>query len=157
MIVLAASLPDHRLPAWHLPLFVHVLGAMVLVGALLLAATSLAGASRGGPVLTTRLAFRTLLWAAFPAYIVMRVGAQLIADKEGYKGNNDPSWLGIGFAAADGGLLLLIIATVLLGLAARRAKRGGGGAGLTRAGQIVVGLLIVLDLVAVWAMSAKPG
>ncbi|MDQ3742179.1 MAG: hypothetical protein M3389_14655, partial [Actinomycetota bacterium] len=59
----------------ELPFFLHVLSAMVLVGALLLAVTALAP-SGGGPSL--RLGYRALLMAALPSYIVMRVGAQWV-------------------------------------------------------------------------------
>jgi hypothetical protein len=150
--VLAFVRPDE----WELPLFVHVLGAMVLVAALTLAATSLVGAGRENVALSTRLAFRSLLWVAVPAWIVMRVGAQLVADKEGYKGDDDPTWVGLGYAIAEPTLLFLIAATVVTGIGARRAARDGGGSGLSRAGLILSVLLIVAYLVAIWAMTVKP-
>jgi hypothetical protein len=148
----AAVRPD----AWNFPLLLHVLGAMVLVGVLAAAAVVLTVALRGedrAPAL--RLAFRTLLIGAIPAYLVMRVGAGLIASKEHLE-NSNASWLGIGYSVADGGLLLLLVLTILTGLASRRARRGGQPTGLARwAGGITL-LLIVAYVVAIWAMATKP-
>jgi hypothetical protein len=78
MMPLAAIRPDD----WDLPLFLHLVGAMTLVGVLLLVAVSLAGAGRGGSVATVRLGFRGLLFAALPAWILLRVTAEWLADKE---------------------------------------------------------------------------
>lgn len=148
-------LADIRADQVNFPLFVHVLGAMVLVAALLLTVTSLVGAGRGDVPLSTRLAFRSLLWAAIPAFILMRVGAQWAANKEGIE-DADLTWLNIGYSVGDFSLLFLIAATVVTGLGARRAARDGGGSGLSRAGFILSVLLIVLYLVAIWAMTVKP-
>jgi hypothetical protein len=143
--MMAAVRPD----AWNLPLLLHVGGAMVLVGALAAVVVVLAVAMRGEPG-ATRLAFRTLLIGAIPAYLVMRVGAEWVADKENVP--DDVSWVEIGYMVADVGLLLLLIATVLTGLAARRATTGG----LVRAANVLTVIVIVGYAVALWAMTAKP-
>jgi hypothetical protein len=137
-------------PFW--PLFLHVLGAMTLFGAVL-AATVLAAAAwrRPLPVLA-RSTFWTLLAAALPAWIVMRVDAQWIYSNEGFTGKGDPSWLGIGFGVADAGLVILLVATAL----AFWWSRGGRAF----AGRIVAGLTgvyLALLCVAWLAMSAKWG
>jgi hypothetical protein len=140
----------------NFPLFLHVLGAMVLLGALLLSVTSLVGAGRTENVpLSTRLAFRSLLWVGLPAFIVMRVGAQWAANKEGIE-DLDVTWLNIGYSIAEPSLLLLIAATVVTGLGARKAKRDGTKGGLATAGLVLAVLLIVLYLIAIWAMTTKP-
>lgn len=149
---------------WDLPLFLHVLGAMVMVGALVLALGYLVGAWRGGSAESLRVGFRVLLYGAFPAYIVMRVAAQWIYSKEGLDDiPTDPSWLGIGFSIADGGLLFLLIATIVAGVGARRARtataaQGGPATGATsvRVAAVLIGLLIVAYVVAIWAMTTKP-
>jgi hypothetical protein len=143
--MIAAVRPD----SWNLPLLLHVGGAMVLVGALAAVVVVLAVAMRGEPG-ATRLAFRTLLIGAIPAYLVMRVGAEWVADKENVP--DDVSWVEIGYMVADVGLLLLLIATVLTGLAARRATTGG----LVRAANVLTVIVIVGYAVALWAMTAKP-
>jgi hypothetical protein len=143
--MMAAVRPD----AWNLPLLLHVGGAMVMVGALAAVVVVLAVAMRGEPG-ATRLAFRTLLIGAIPAYLVMRVGAEWVADKENVP--DDVSWIEIGYMVADVGLLLLLIATVLTGLAARRATTGG----LVRAANVLTVIVIVGYAVALWAMTAKP-
>ncbi len=119
MTVLAAIRPD----AWNFPLLLHVLGAMLLVGTLVLAASALVLAWRDGSASLVRLGYRSLLIGALPAWIVMRGAAEWIADKEGLTGDEVPSWVDIGYSTADSGFLLLVISTVLAGLAVRRAGR----------------------------------
>jgi hypothetical protein len=151
---------------WHLPLFVHVFGAMVLVGSLVVAAWFLFAARRGNSLDGIRWGWRTLLYAALPAYIVMRIGAEWILDKEGLE-DADFAWVGIGFIASDAGALLLLLALVTTGIAVRRAGRAqaaavapGTGAPAAGAGVAVAAwatsLLILVYLVAIWAMAAKP-
>jgi hypothetical protein len=137
--------------AWDFPLFLHVLGAMVLFGATL----ATAGLALAGPRVPrlARSAFWTLLAAAIPAWVVMRVGAQWIYSKEHNTiFSSDPTWIGIGFGVADVGLLILIVATG----AAFWWQRSGKVA----AARVVGGLsLIYLALLVVaWlAMSGKWG
>ena len=151
-ILAQASRPDSA-DFW---LFLHILGGMVGVGALTLSAASLAGAWRSGSPSLTRLGFRSLLWGAIPAYLVLRIAAQVLLDKEGLE-DAEPAWIDIGFAVTDPGLLILIAATVLGGLAARRAEEPGQGPLTTaRIATGLVAFLLVLYLVAVWAMSTKP-
>jgi hypothetical protein len=144
--------------SWDLPLFLHVAGAMVLVGALVVVGWTLVKAWRGDTAGFTRVAFRTLLYVAIPAFIVMRVGAQWIADKEGIlDAKSDPSWIGIGFSSSDGGGLLVIIATVLAGLGARRLSREGGASlTLGRVAAVLTLIPLIAFLVTIWAMTSKP-
>jgi hypothetical protein len=142
-----------RPDGWTLPLLVHVAGAMLLVAALIVALAVTAGALRRGDdaAVLTRLAFRSLLLGVLPAYVVMRAGAEWIASEEAV---GEPTWIGIGYGAADGGLLLTIVATALAWRAARRGAAGPGGSG--RAVLVLSLLLIVAYAVAIWAMTAKP-
>ncbi|MDX6697770.1 MAG: hypothetical protein QOE65_1167 [Solirubrobacteraceae bacterium] len=153
MTVLAAIRPD----AWDLPLFLHILGAITLVGGLILAGTALAGAWSGAAPAASRLGYRALLLAALPGWIVMRGAAQWIADKEGYTADKvkTPSWVDIGFITSEPGLLFLIAATVLAAMASRRAPEGGGR-GQGRAAAVLVGLLILAYCFTMWAMTTKP-
>ena len=142
MSVLAAIRPDD----WNLALFVHILGAMTLVGSLALVATSIAADN-------LRLGFRTLWVAVIPSWIVMRVAAQWIASKENIDDlDPEPDWVGIGYATSEGSFLLLIIATICAGIAARRARGGG----LRTATLVLVGISLVAYVVAIWAMTTKP-
>ena len=151
MTVLALVRPDD----WNLPLFVHVAGAMLLVGALLVAVLLMAAAIRrgDGAAVLTRLGFRALLLGVLPSYIVMRVGAQWIASKEDLA-DSDEAWIGIGYATSELGLLLGIVATVLAWRATKKGDAGPGGLG--RAAVILVGIVLVLYVVAIWAMTVKP-
>jgi hypothetical protein len=142
MSVLAAIRPDD----WNLPLFVHILGAMLLVGALALVAGALASRD-------LRLGFRSLLYGVLPGWVVMRGAAEWIADKEGLNDVDPvPSWVDIGYSVADPSLLLILIATVCTGLAASRQR----GDGLRVTALVLVGILLVASVVAIWAMSTKP-
>jgi hypothetical protein len=92
-----------------LPLFLHVVGAMTLAGATL-AVLLLASASRHRPSASVlaRSTWRTLVLVALPAWVVMRVCAQWIYSREGFTGHDDPTWISVGFDAADLGLLVLL-------------------------------------------------
>src|SRR5215211_3595586 len=152
MSLIAAVRPGEQ----NLPLFLHVLGAMVLVGSLVLAMLSLAGPVRAGEAPVTRLGFRALLLGALPAWVVMRAGAEWVASKQGYEGDEAPSWIDVGYSVADPTLLFLLIALLLSGLSLRRIRGGGAGAGLVRAAAVLIALLLVADLVAIYAMTTKP-
>jgi hypothetical protein len=145
--VLAVIRPDD----WNLPLFLHILGAMVLVGGLVLAVTALLAAWRGGEAASVRVGYRALLLAVLPGWLVMRIAAQWTLSKEGLE-DAEITWIDIGFMTTEPGLLLIIAATILAGLAARR---GGGGTGV-RVAAVLVSVLVVANLVAVWAMTTKP-
>jgi hypothetical protein len=146
MSVLAAIRPDE----WNFPLFIHVLSAMVLFGAVMLAAVSVGGNSQVG----LRLGFRSLLIGAIPAWIAMRLSAQWIASEENLleEDVDVPAWVDIGFITSEGSLVVLIAGTVCAGIAARR----GRGGGLRMATVVLVGITIVAYVVAIWAMSTKP-
>jgi hypothetical protein len=143
MSVLAAIRPDD----WNLPLFVHILGAMTLVGALALVVVALAGRD-------LRLGYRSLLLGVVPGWIVMRGAAEWIAEKEKVNDLDPvPSWVDIGYSVSDPMLLFIIISTVCAGLAVRRQQSGGA---LRGTALVLTGIMLVAAFVAVWAMSTKP-
>jgi ABC-type maltose transport system permease subunit len=147
-------LAAHRPTDWNFPLFVHVLGAMILVGGLLAGASLIAYAR--GDARSLRLGYWTLLAVALPGYVVMRIGAQWIYSKEGWeKLDDDPTWLGIGYIVADVGALLVLVALIVGGIGVRRL-RNGGGQGLLKASMIIAWIVLAAALVAVWAMAGKP-
>ena len=149
-MTLAAIRPD----GWNLPLFLHVFGAMVLVGGLLVTSASVAVARGDGRLL--RIGYLTLLSVCLPGYLVMRVGAEWVYSREQLAdATDDPAWVGIGYITADAGALLLLIALVLGGIGLRR-QRGGGGTGLLRASLVMSVVLLAAYVVTVWAMGAKP-
>ena len=86
-----------RPDAWNFPLFLHVFGAMVMVGALVLASSALVLAWRDGNPALVRLGYRAILMGALPAFIVMRVAAEWILSKESLT-NSNASWIGIATA-----------------------------------------------------------
>ena len=141
-----------RPDAWDFALFVHVLGAMALfggVGAIFL--LSLAGQRiPEQAVFARRTAFVTLLAVVWPAYVVMRVGAQWIFDKEDLDPDM-PTWISTGIVVGDGGALVLIALTVLGWLALRRKPS------VARYFVGLAGVYLVALVVAWWAMTAKPG
>jgi hypothetical protein len=157
MSVLAAIRPDD----WNLALFTHVLGAFLLIGALLTSMLVLyagwGSKTASDSLAYARLAFKSLLYVALPAWIIMRVGAGWIYEKEFGDTETDPTWVGIGFIAAEPGALLLLIAIVLGGLSARKLRKDGGTMGtMGKITTVLATLLFVVYLIAVWAMGAKP-
>lgn len=152
MTVLAALRPDDI----DVALLVHVLGAMVLVGALVTAATAGIVGWRDEAATLRRLSYKTLLFVALPAFIVMRLGAQWVYSKEQLDElPEDPDWVGIGFITSDFGGILLLLALVLGGVGLARSRSGGGG-GLLKASSVLATLLVAVYVIAVWAMGAKP-
>jgi hypothetical protein len=148
MSTLAAIRPD----SWDFPLLLHVLGASVLVGAVASSAVATLAADRTpSPETMRRIAFRSLWMVGVPAYVVKRIGAEWLYEKEFGDVDDDPGWIGIGYIVADLGLLVFLIALALAGFAARRRSSGLGKA----SGYLAV-LLLVAFIVAVWAMGAKP-
>jgi hypothetical protein len=152
MSVVAAIRPDD----WNFPLLVHVLGAMVLVGGTLSGAAAL-GFARGDARLL-RLGFWSLLAVAFPGWVLMRIGAEWIASKEGLDNlpeEIEPRWLSIGGVVADLGGLILVVSLLLGGVGVYRLREGKGS-GLLRVTMVLSVVLLVAYLVAVWAMAGKP-
>jgi hypothetical protein len=152
-MILAAIRPD----SWDFPLFLHVFGAMVLVGGLLACASALASAR--GEVRLLRLGYWSLLAVSLPGWVIMRAGGEWIRSKEGWddlpKGVDQPSWLDIGSVIADAGGLILLVSLVAGGVGVSRV-RAGKGAGLLRVTLVLSVVLLAAYAVAVWAMSGKP-
>ena len=141
----------------NLPLFLHVLGAMLLLGALLAVAgaTALAWRRSDDAVGLSRFSLLTLLVGVVPSYILMRIGAQWTEAEQDYPDDFEPAWLGIGYITADLGALLILVSIVLSTVGLVRLRRGSG-IRLGRAVGVISILLLVAILVAVWAMTAKP-
>ena len=73
--MLALIRPD----SWNFPLFIHILGATVLVGGVLTGASAFRAAN--GNLRLLRLGYGALLYVALPGLVVMRIGAALIWHK----------------------------------------------------------------------------
>ena len=148
-MMLALVRPD----SWNFPLFLHVLGAVFLAGSIgAVAVLAVAGRKRSeNAALLSRVAFRTLIFVVLPSWIVMRVGAQLIANKE--FPDKTPGWVDVGFVVSEPGLILLIALGVLAWVSARR----GGVGRASMAVAILAPVYLAALAVAWWAMSAKPG
>jgi len=149
--VLAIIRPD----SWDFPLFLHVLGAMILVGGLLSSASSL-GFARGD-VRFLRLGYWSLLAVSLPGWVLMRGGGEWIASREGWtkSGVDDPTWLGIGFLLADLGGLILLVSLIVGGIGVYRLRQGKGS-GLLKATLVLALVLLAAYVIAVWAMAGKP-
>lgn len=147
--MIAAIRPD----SWNLPLFLHILGSVVLfgtTGAIALAAFGARRRPEHAPLLS-RVAFRTFLFGVIPSWILMRVDAQWIDNKE--FPHNEPGWVGYGYAVSEGGGLLLIVVGILAWLWARN---NGTGPKKNLAIGILSSIVLVALGVAWFAMSAKP-
>jgi hypothetical protein len=153
MSVLGAVRPD----SWNFPLFLHVVGAMILVGGLLTGASALAFAR--GEMRLLRLGYWSLLAVSLPGWIVMRIGAEWIYSKEGWdelpEGVDDPGWLSTGIVIGDAGGLILLVSLVVGGVGVYRLREAKGS-GLLRATLVLSLILLAAYVVAVWAMAGKP-
>jgi len=172
-MVLAVIRPD----SWNFPLFLHVLGATILVGGVLTGASALRFA-RGNPR-QLRLGYWSLLLVAFPGLVLMRLGATLIWSKE--TGHSffwaifphpsvDPRWIEIGGTVSDLGGAGLVLA-LILGWFGLKRMEGAQGDLLTKVpvvskmtGETLLRLTLYISfallagyVLAVWAMAGKPG
>lgn len=135
-----------------LPLFLHVLGAMLLFGSVLTATiTSFAGWRRPDLAVLRNATFWALTAVAIPAWLVTRVFAQVVLSKEDDV-YDDPTWVGIGFIATEPGLLLLLVA---IGCAVWWRRGGKPVAG--RIVAVLSAVYLVLLAIAWLAMSGKWG
>ena len=137
--------------------FAHVLGAMVFMGALLLAGTVLAGAWADGAAERVRLGYRTLLIAVLPSYLVMRIFGQILESRDEYEAVEESAWIGIGYGTTELGFLLIVASSVAAGLGSRSALREGRPVGTSRkVAAVLVWIMVVLFTIAIWAMTTKP-
>jgi hypothetical protein len=124
---------------------------MVLVGATVTGVrAALASESPPAPAWSRRFSFRTLLMVALPAFVLMRIGAELIRGKE-IDGAPNPPGRPSAYTTADGGAFLLIVAIVLAWLAVRRGRPG-----LARAAAVVAGIAAIGWIITVVMMATKP-
>ena len=149
-----------RASSVDLPLLVHIAGAMALVGLLVTSSLALVRAWRttDGDVSVPLVRFG--LWtliAAFPAWILMRIGAQWTYSREGWDNVPDePSWLGVGYITADLGGLLLLLSLILAAVGLRQLRRPEPGSGVVRIATVIALLLVAAYVVAIFAMTTKP-
>jgi hypothetical protein len=143
---------------FNFPLLVHVAGAALLVGSLTTAVVFYyAGWGRDRDAAFARLAFRTLLFVALPAWFVMRIGGQWIESKYDFPEGDEPAWLGIGYVTADLGGAVLLLSIILAGFGVRQVARSERGAGvLVRIATVLVTLIVLAYILAAWAMAGKP-
>jgi hypothetical protein len=150
--VIAAVRPD----SWNFPLFVHIVGATILVGGLLTSGSALAFAKGDAKLL--RLGYWSMLAVSLPGYVIMRIGAEWLYAKENWDDVPDsliPAWLDIGYIVADAGALVLLIALVVGGIGMYRMRQGKGE-GLLKVTMVLAFVMLAAYVVAAWAMAGKP-
>ncbi len=152
MTALAVLRPEE----WEWPLFLHLVGATLLVGGLVAALAATAAAWRQTAadrvaVLDTA-ALRTLLLAVWPGLIVTVAAGIWAEDRE----DVDAGWVGIGHLVTEPGALVVLAITLLVWRSSRRA-RGGDAAPLSgRIAVVLAALYLALLIVTIWAMTTKP-
>jgi hypothetical protein len=147
-----------RPDSWDFPLFLHVLGAVALFGGVGAVALLVFASLRREPptaVLLRRLAFTTMLVVVWPAYVVMRIGAQWILSKE-YPGEL-PDWAAVGLGISDGGIVLLALLTLCTWLGVRQTRAEQPRPRSVTIAATLAALYLVALGVAVFTMTTKPG
>ena len=142
---------DYSRPFW--PLFLHVLGAMTTVGAILtVVVLTYVAWNRPDAAFLRHATFAALL-TAIPFYVLLRVFAEVMySDEKDAFAGNDPTWVGIGYITSDAGILLLLI-TIGLGFWWKRSAKPIAG----RIVAVLSTLILLLLTVAMLAMSGKWG
>ena len=149
-------------PTCGFPLFLHVLGAIVLFGGTAAVVTlAFASLSRDAPAAAflRRVAFFTMLAVVWPGLIAMRIAGQWILSGDLYSGveDSDPTWLGIGFMVGDIGVLVVALLTLFGWLAYRQTRPDRARPATARIFAGLATIYLAALVVAWWAMSAKPG
>ena len=142
----------------NFPLFLHVLGAMLLVGTLLATLTAIAISWRRqwATVGLTRFGLRMLPFGVVPAYVLMQAGAEWTRSRENLpEPVVDATWILIGYLTAEVGAVVIVVALILAVIGLRKL-RTGNAAGPAGAAGALSGVLVAAYVVAVWAMSTKP-
>ena len=147
---------------WEFPLFLHVLGAVILMGTVFVSAVVLLAAWRKRDprevASLTRFGLWTIILGVVPSYVLMRIGAEWIYSREGFGDDGDPDWIGIGYTVADIGFLLILVSIVLAIVGIRRLKGADREkVWVGRVTGVIAVFLLVMYSVAVWAMTGKPG
>jgi hypothetical protein len=153
--MLGAIRPD----SWNWLLFFHLLFAFALVGGVIAVVISSLAAgvrSRAEHVpLLRAIAFRTNLVVVLPAFVLVHVFGQLLADRE-YK-DNEPDWLSLGFGLTDAALIVGGVVLTLLQYWVLRRVRGGNTGGWPAQTATFLPPLVLATLVAVIVlMAGKP-
>lgn len=152
--MLVAIRPDEQSVA----LLLHLVGAVVVFGALLASATSILLAR--GDTRLLRLGYFSLLLVGLPGLILMRLAGQWLYNLQKWDELPEqfaqPAWLGIGFIVADWGGVLFLVSLALGGVGVYRLRHGKSATGLLNATMLISLVLIVAYAVAVWAMTGKP-
>lgn len=137
-------------PTCGTQLYLHVVGATVLFGAVVAVAILSIAALRveSHAVLLRRLAFWLTLLAVVPAWILMYLGGFWLLGHE-HLDKSTPGWANAGIDIAHIGAVLTLLLLILGWLSRRRPNLGGAVAALS--------LLYIAALAFAWfAMSGKP-
>jgi hypothetical protein len=143
--MLALVRPD----SWNFPLFLHVLGATMLVGSVAAVGILAVASLRHGWM--RRIAVQTLLAVVIPSWLLMWLGGAWEDSKSPI--GDDSTWLGIGYIVSDAGLVFLVVTTLIAAAGTRRPDRRWP----PQAVAALSGIYLVALLVAMFAMSGKPG
>jgi hypothetical protein len=138
-----------RPSSWNLPLFLHVLGAILLVGAVA-ATLALALSSQRWSWLRS-IMLRTTLLVVIPAWLLMRIPGQWEDSKSSI--GDGQGWLDVGYMVGDAGVLFLILTSIVAWIGARKPERRWPGPTVA----VLAGIYLAALFVAMFAMSAKPG
>ncbi len=152
MTTLAVLRPEE----WEWPLFLHLVGATLLVGGLAAALAATAAAWRQTAaervaVLDTA-ALRTLLLAAWPGLVLTFIGGVWAESRE----DVDEGWVGVGHVVTEGGALVVLAITLLVWRGSRRARSGDAAPLSGRIAVVVTALYLAALVATIWAMTTKP-
>ncbi len=151
MTTLAVLRPEQ----WEWPLFLHLVGATLLVGGLAAVTATTAAALRhtaDRAVLLERVALRTLLLAVWPGLVVTFAGGVWAEGRE----DVDAFWVGVGHTVTEGGALVVLAITLLTWRSARRTGAGDARPLSGRLAAVLTPLYLAVLIFAIWAMTTKP-
>jgi NADH:ubiquinone oxidoreductase subunit 6 (subunit J) len=146
---------------WLWLLTFHVISAFILVGAAITVAIFSIAALRqtdtGRVTELRRLALRTTLIVAIPAFIGAHLFGQILAGKEFPKGTKTPGWLDTGFVVTDAfGVFGIVVLGLLQWWVLRRAKAGTIGGWQAKVATWLSPITMAALFVVLFVMAGKP-
>jgi len=147
---------------WSWLLTFHVISAIVLVGAAITVAILSIAAIRqtdaARVTLLRRLALRTTLFLAIPAFLGAHIFGMILAGKEYPSGVKTPGWLEDGFGLTDAfGVFGIIVLGLLQWWVLRRTRSGKTHGWQAQLATWLSPVTMVLLFVVLFAMAGKPG
>jgi hypothetical protein len=150
-----------RPDTWNWLLFFHITFAFVLVGGVItvviVSVAARVAALQAHLPLLRGMAFWTNLAVVLPAFIGLRIFAEILAGKEFPNGTPNPDWLDLSYPLTDGALVIGgVLLTLLQYWVVRRTRAGKTGGWQAQLATVLPPIFLATLVTVVVLMAGKP-